>query len=163
MQNSLSERTLRGARVIERALMVSFSSSETTRHNVQHMTEFMRSFWEKCRENVVTTGAVIESITAAIDTMTCSACVSASIRPVYNRCAVKDGMWGSRRGRTRGTNTSRTTQVICIPVRSGMTRLNAYVHKLTTRLSFSSMPRDSATNGGTAPRNKRYVEPRPSS
>lgn len=51
---------------------------------------------------------------------------------------------GSRQGRR--TKTSRTTQVIWKHVTRGMTKLDTYVHRVTTRPEFSSVSHDSETD-----------------
>ena len=60
------------------------TATATTVKMFNSVTAFMRTFSEKRRENGATSGAVIESMTATIDAITCSACASAPIRPVCN-------------------------------------------------------------------------------
>ena len=78
------------------------TATATTVTMLNIVTKFMRTLCEKRQENGVTRGAVIESMTAAIDAMTCSACASAPIRPVYNRCALEDGSLGIKKRTNQG-------------------------------------------------------------
>lgn len=103
--------------------------------------------FEKHWEDTVKRGVVIDSMSATIDVITQHARpVHLPIDGAWDRTRDQDKDKGEERKRQEWGKSSGNSLI------RGMTKLNAYAHRLTTRPEFSSVSHD---DSGTTLRNKR--------